>query len=405
MIIRARVVVTMDGPPIENGAVAISGDRITDVGKFSDISKRNSDREVVDVDEQALLPGLINAHSHLDYTCLRGKIPRQESFTDWIRAINAEKAELSPEDYVVSINQGFAEAKLFGTTTIANLTAFPELISQIQTPIRTWWFAELIDVRDPSRANEIADLAVETVKSAEHWGLAPHAPFTASGNLYRRCEEMARSEDVLLTTHLAESREEMTMFRDSSGPLYRFMQEIGRSMDDCGEKTPVALFSEIVRDSSTPLGMTENWIVVHLNELVDNDLDLMERSASKFSIVHCPRTHEYFGHSPFQFHKLRELGFNICLGTDSLASNDDLSLLAEMRAFQKTFPDVSPEEILKMVTINGARALRQENVLGKLRPGFLADLIAIPIARPTSAFEEIIGFDQSVNWSMIGGQI
>jgi len=405
MIIRARVVVTMDGPPIENGAVAISGDRITDVGKFSDISKRNSDREVVDVDEQALLPGLINAHSHLDYTCLRGKIPRQESFTDWIRAINAEKAELSPEDYVVSINQGFAEAKLFGTTTIANLTAFPELISQIQTPIRTWWFAELIDVRDPSRANEIADLAVETVKSAEHWGLAPHAPFTASANLYRRCEEMTRSEDVLLTTHLAESREEMTMFRDSSGPLYRFMQEIGRSMDDCGEKTPVALFSEIVRDSSTPLGMTENWIVVHLNELVDNDLDLMERSASKFSIVHCPRTHEYFGHSPFQFHKLRELGFNICLGTDSLASNDDLSLLAEMRAFQKTFPDVSPEEILKMVTINGARALRQENVLGKLRPGFLADLIAIPIARPTSAFEEIIGFDQSVNWSMIGGQI
>ena len=405
MIIRARVVVTMDGPPIENGAVAISGDRITDVGKFSDISKRNSDREVVDVDEQALLPGLINAHSHLDYTCLRGKIPRQESFTDWIRAINAEKAELSPEDYVVSINQGFAEAKLFGTTTIANLTAFPELISQIQTPIRTWWFAELIDVRDPSRANEIADLAVETVKSAEHWGLAPHAPFTASGNLYRRCEEMARSEDVLLTTHLAESREEMTMFRDSSGPLYRFMQEIGRSMDDCGEKTPVALFSEIVRDSSTPLGMTENWIVVHLNELVDNDLDLMERSASKFSIVHCPRTHEYFGHSPFQFHKLRELGFNICLGTDSLASNDDLSLLAEMRAFQKTFPDVSPEEILKMVTINGARALRQENVLGKLRPGFLADLIAIPIARSTSAFEEITAFDQPVNWSMINGQV
>jgi len=163
--------------------------------------------------------------------------------------------------------------------------------------------------------------------------------------------------------------------------------------------------SEIARDSSTSLGMTENWIVVHVNELVDNDLDLLERSASKFSIVHCPRTHEYFGHSPFQFHKLRELGFNICLGTDSLASNDDLSLLAEMRAFQKTFPDVSPEEILKMVTINGARALRQENVLGKLRPGFLADLIAIPIARPTSAFEEIIGFDQSVNWSMIGGQI
>ena len=158
MIIRARVVVTMDGPPIENGAVAISGDRIDDVGKFSEISKRYSGEEVVDLGEQALLPGLINAHCHLDYTCLRGKIPRQKSFTDWIRAINAEKAKLSPDDYIASINEGFAEAKRFGTTTIANLTAFPELISQIQAPIRTWWFAELIDVRNPERANEVVDL-------------------------------------------------------------------------------------------------------------------------------------------------------------------------------------------------------------------------------------------------------
>ena len=104
MIIRARVVVTMDGPSIENGAVAISGDRIDDVGRFSDISRRYSGQVVVDLSEQALLPGLINTHCHLDYTCLRGKITLQASFTDWIRAINAEKAKLSPEDYVASIN-------------------------------------------------------------------------------------------------------------------------------------------------------------------------------------------------------------------------------------------------------------------------------------------------------------
>src|SRR5205085_4323031 len=179
MIIRARVVVTMDGPPIDNGAVVVSGDRIVDVGKFFEISKQYSTEEVVDLGEQALLPGLINAHCHLDYTCLRGKIPRQKSFTDWIRAINAEKANLSPEDYLASIQKGFAEAKGFGTTTIANLTAFPELISRIEPLIRTWWFAELIDVRDPSRANKIVDVAVQQLKLTEHWGLAPHAPFTA----------------------------------------------------------------------------------------------------------------------------------------------------------------------------------------------------------------------------------
>src|SRR5947208_4727104 len=132
MIIRARTVVTMDGAPIENGAVAVSENQIADVGKFDEIRARNAG-EIVDLGEHALLPGLINAHCHLDYTCLRGKISRQKSFTDWIRAINAEKAKLSPNDYVASINEGFEEAKRFGTTAIANLTAFPELVSQIQS--------------------------------------------------------------------------------------------------------------------------------------------------------------------------------------------------------------------------------------------------------------------------------
>src|SRR6266550_246164 len=133
MIVRARTVVTMDGPPIENGAVAVSGNRIIDVGRFDDIKTRNAGN-IFDLGEQVLLPGLINAHCHLDYTCLRGKIPPKKSFTEWIRAINADKATLAPKDYVRSINDGFAEATRFGTTTIANLTAFPELVSRIQAP-------------------------------------------------------------------------------------------------------------------------------------------------------------------------------------------------------------------------------------------------------------------------------
>ena len=405
MIIRAGTVVTMDGLPIDNGAVAVSGSRITNVGKFSDISATNSGEQIVDLGEQALLPGLINAHCHLDYTCLRGKIPPPKSFTEWIRAINAEKANLSPENYIGSINDGFAEAARFGTTTIANLTAFPELASRIQAPIRAWWFAELIDVRDPSRANEIVDAAVETLKSAEHWGLAPHAPFTASANLYRRCEEVARLENALLTTHLAESREEMSMFRDASGPLYDFLKEIGRNMADCGRKTPLSQLTEILRDVSTPLDMTESWMLVHLNELAKNDFDLFARSRNQFSIAHCPRSHAYFGHSPFEFETLRELGFNVCLGTDSLASNDDLSLFAEMRAFQKEFPKIPPDEIFRMVTSNPALALGKPHVLGRIGKNCWADLIAVPITGSTSVFDEIVAFDRVVSWLMINGQV
>ena len=410
MIIRAGTVVTMDTPPIENGAVAVSGSRITNVGKFSEISATNSGEQIVDLGEQALLPGLINAHCHLDYTCLRGKIPPPKSFTEWIQAINAEKANLSPENYIGSINDGFAEATRFGTTTIANLTAFPELVSRIQAPIRAWWFAELIDVRDPSRANEIVDAAVETLKSAEHWGLAPHAPFTASANLYRRCEEVARLENALLTTHLAESSEEMSMFRDASGTLYDFLKEIGRDMSDCGVQTPVARFLEILGRGGSPnrpraIEVNRPYLLVHLNELGESDFDLLGRAARKFSIVHCPRSHAYFGHSPFQFHKLRKAGLNICLGTDSLASNDDLSLFAEMRAFQKEFPKLPPDEIFRMVTLNPALALAKPHVLGRIGKNCWADLIAVPITGSTSAFEEIVAFDRVVSWLMINGQV
>jgi aminodeoxyfutalosine deaminase len=398
MIIRARTVVTMDGAPIDNGAVAISGNRIADVGKFDEITSGKAG-EIVDLGEQALLPGLINAHCHLDYTCLRGKIPPQKSFADWIRAINTEKAKLSPKDYLASINDGFAEAKECGTTTVANLTAFPELIPKISAPIRTWWFAELIDVRAPDRAGEIVELAIESLKSAHNWGLAPHALFTASKKLYRRCEEIARRNDILLTTHLAESQEEMEMFHDASGLLYEFLKSIGRPMNDCGSKTPLGLFVGASGDGALP-----NWIVAHLNELIDSDFDSLERSKTRFHVVHSPRSHDYFKHSRFPFEKLRALGFNICLGTDSLASNENLSLFAEMRAFQKEFPGVPPEEVLQMVTVNPARALRQENALGRIRRGCRADLISIPCSRTDDVFAEIIAFEQAVDWILLNGK-
>jgi aminodeoxyfutalosine deaminase len=398
MIVRARTVVTMDGAPIANGAVAVSGDRIVDVGKFDEIKTRNAG-EIVELGEQALLPGLTNAHCHLDYTCLRGKIPSPNSFADWIRAINAEKSKLSPKDYLASINKGFAEAKRFGTTAIANLTAFPELVPQTSEPIRTWWFAELIDVRSPERAKEIIDLAIESLKSAQNWGLAPHALFTASKDLYLRCGEIARHENILLTTHLAESREEMEMFRNGNGRLYDFLKSIGRPVNDCGNQTPLEVFLGTTDNCALP-----NWIVTHLNELTESDFDSLERSKRQFHVLHSPRSHHYFGHSRFPFERLRALGFNICLGTDSLASNNDLSLFAEMRAFQRSESGISPDEILNMVTVNPAMALHQQNTLGRIRPGFRADLIAIPCSGGRDVFDEIIAFEEPIDWMLVDGK-
>jgi cytosine/adenosine deaminase-related metal-dependent hydrolase len=373
MIIRSRFVVTMDGPPIEDGAVVFSDGRIQDVGPAGDVKARHTG-EIRDLGDFALLPGLINAHCHLDYTCLRGRLPPpRHAFADWIRAINAAKADLTPADYVASIKQGFAEAQRFGTVAMANLTAFPELIPRAQPLLRTTWFAELIDVRDQEGAVALVERSLKSLEPVEHAGLCPHAPFTASRELYQLCARAALDRGLCLTTHLAESRDEMAMFRDASGPLYDFMRGIGRDMDDCGDRTPLAHFLSMA-DASQP------WLITHLNELSEGDFQLLAQMQTRFDVVHCPRSHGYFGHAAFPYARLRSLGFNVALGTDSLASNDDLNLFAEMRRFRETFPEVASEEILALTTRNAALALGWADVLGRLAQGYSSDMVAVPFA-------------------------
>jgi cytosine/adenosine deaminase-related metal-dependent hydrolase len=198
----------------------------------------------------------------------------------------------------------------------------------------------------------------------------------------------------------------MEMFRDAAGQLYDFMKEFGRDMSDCGQQPPLTHFLTM-RDSSAALRSARNdkeWIVAHLNELTESDFDLLTRSTPKFHIAHCPRSHRYFGHPPFRFRKLRALGFNICLGTDSLASSEDLSSFAEMRHFQKSGPGISPEQILSMVTSNAALALGKPHLLGRLRAGYWADMVAIPFSGlGENVFEEIMAWDAAVTMSMVNG--
>ncbi len=347
-----------------------------------------------------MLPGLINAHCHLDYTTLRGKIASQNSFADWIRAINAEKAKLSEQDYIDSIKAGFAQAVRFGTTAIANLTAFPNLAGAIDEPIRTWWFGELIDVRNPDRADQIVDDAAASLRSKKRWGLAPHAPFTASPRLYARCVEIARNENVRLTTHLSESLEEMQMSLNRRGPLLEFLTSIGADLFEHDGETPTRHLSRVCR-------MDDRWILAHLNSVLEGDLTALAGEETKPHVVHCPRSHNYFRHEPFELELFRKIqfNFNVCLGTDSLASNPDLSLFGEMRELLRKHPSVSPREALEMVTINGATALGQSNALGCLAPGAYADVIALPIPLRGDVYENIVAFSGDVPWMMIDGAV
>ncbi len=233
------------------------------------------------------------------------------------------------------------------------------------------------------------------------FGLSPHAPYTASNQLYQLADECAALMPMPLTTHVAESSEEFAMFRHGRGAMYEFMAGLKRPMHDCGRLTPFQLLWQSG-------AIDARWILAHMNELTEDDFTLLEAlpRGGGPHIVHCPGSHHYFRHSRFPFRRLHEMGINLCIGTDSLASTDSLSLLYELRRVQEYEPWLSATELLRSVTLNPARALNRSLELGRIIPGALADLIAIPFSGKISGvLEAIIAYTKPVPWMMIDGQI
>jgi len=379
-ILRAPHVVPICQPPIADGMVRIEGERITAVGPYDPAQAQGA--PVLDLGAQGyevLMPGLINAHCHLDYTMMRGAIPPQDSFVGWIREINALKRRHTPEDYRAAIADGFAELRRWGTTSVCNLAAFPELLPTLPPdPIRTWWVPELIDIRTPGEATRLVEAALDALRArpGPSGGLSPHAPYTASPALYRAArkaveEAAAERPGMILTTHLAESADEEAMFRHHTGEFARFLASVGRPMDDCGHGR--SSFGEAVRRGRVGPG----WLLVHANGLDEADLRLVAESGP-WIFVHCPCSHAWFGHPPFPWRQLEAAGATILLGTDSLASNQTLNLFEELRMAQKTFPGLTSEALLRTVTSEPAAALGHRGELGVLAPGAFADLIALP---------------------------
>ncbi len=408
MILRSRLIVTMDGTPLVDGALWIVGNRIEAIGTFSELEGRTSE-PVLDLGDQVLLPGLINAHCHLDYSMMRNAISPPTSFTAWVQRINAIKRSLDSEEYLAAIARGFAELKRWGTTTVCNIEAFPELMPSLPPdPIRTWWFYEMIDIRHRITTDDVVAGALTFFKrqpqSLGGFGLNPHAPYTASQQLYHLANGCADRTEMLLTTHVAESCEELAMFMHARGPLFDFMTQLKRPMADCGETTP---FQMLWKSGA----IDANWILAHMNELTEEDFELLATLPALAPdggphIVYCPGSHRYFGHSEFPFRRLHDMGMNICVGTDSLASTDSLSLLRELRRVRQSQPWLNAESLLATVTRNSARALKRIGQLGQIIPGALADLIALPTSGTLeNVYDEIVNYERPIAWMMINGEI
>ena len=400
-LFRARHVVTMAGPVIGNGGIAVRDGEILDAGDWKRLVAEHPGALSEDLGEAILLPGLINAHCHLDYTMMRGALFEGGGFTDWIKRLNSMRRSLDQKDYLDAISGGLAELKQWGCTTVFNIESFPEVIPCLPpSPIRVWWFPEVMDIRSRLESFEALAGAIGCFDRAGErgggYGISPHAPYTVSRDLYGLASSFAAKHNLPLCTHLAESSEEMAMFRDGAGPMYGFLKSLGRPMEDCGSTTPV---QAVIGGGWLP----EGSLLVHMNELSDEDRLLLASRPGAHPVIHCPRTHRFFGRRPFDLEFLRSARIPVLLGTDSLASNRDLNMFSEMRAMQEAFPGIDPTEILEMVTVRPAAAIGRSGRLGELSPGALADFIAIPDAGGSEPVAERILANRTPPRVWVGG--
>lgn len=390
MWLRARVVWPVSCAPISDGAVCIEGNSITAVERWSDVSISGS--AVTDLGEVILMPGLVNAHCHFDYTDFAGRISPAASFAQWIRHIVALKADFDDAAHWQSWLRGAAQCLARGMTTVANIETRRECLPGLwqQTPLRLRPFIEMILLR----ADSDADAALSEIlrwtnqnplPRGDRLGISPHAPYTAKPDLLRRCA--ARLADGLpMTMHLVESAEEDDMFRNARGPLYEMLADAGREMSDCG------LGSAVLHADRCGI-LNRGLIAVHCNYVDAADIDLLAKRG--VHVAHCPRSHSYFGHRPFPLDAMAKAGVNVCLGTDSLATvrggaRVELDMFAEMRQFQRAHPETAPTAIVHMATLNAARALSLQGCVGELAPQSWADLIALPFAGPLASVPDAV---------------
>ena len=409
MIIRARTVLPLSCPPIDDGAVLVTANRIRAVGPWRELQSQAHHRRVVDLGEVILLPGLVNAHCHLDYTDMGGQLPAPKTFLDWIPLITAAKASWSYSDYAASWLNGAHMLLKSGTTTVADIEAMPDLLPEVwdATPLRVYSFLEMTGIKSRRDPSEILHEAVDKLESLahqrNHLGLSPHAPYSTRPELLQLAGRLAKKRRWRISTHVAESEQEYDMFRHARGAMHDWLRRNDRDNSDCGLRSPV---QHLERNGL----LGDHLLAIHVNVLARGDAQLLGRRG--VHVVHCPRSHDYFRHPPFERQRLARAGANVCLGTDSLAtvrksgkSKITLDMFEEMRALADKDTTVSPEEILRMATINGARALGQSRRIGELTPRALADLIAIPYTgKKAGLYEAVLAHTGPVCAGMIDGR-
>lgn len=360
IVLLARRVLPVSSHPIDDGVVVVEKDRIAFVGAHHELPLRYRSCETVDLGEATLLPGLVNAHAHLEHSALKGLTTPGLPFTEWVKEVARIRSDLSLGDLRAGEKHG-AEALISGGTTTLADHAHPDAPS-IETPLRRFVFWEVLGAHE-GRARESMEKARQ--RTGEEGGsTSPHSLYAVHEEIL---EEILHDREDLRSIHLLESADEDIFFRGQTGPLAVYVQERGGEL--------VFPVTSPVQWLAANRALHARVLLVHGNYLNSPEIGVLRGSGA--SVIHCPGSHRFFGHKPFPMEELKNAGVNLALGTDSLASNEELSMLREMRLFGEEFPKLSESEILEAATMAGAKALGMEKDIGSIEVGKKADLIAV----------------------------
>jgi cytosine/adenosine deaminase-related metal-dependent hydrolase len=398
VIYRADWVLPVAGPPLAGGWVAVEDGRIAAVGGPP------APDGAVDLRRVAVLPALVNAHTHLELSHLHRRVPPATRLVDWVRGLlTARRSEPDPgAPAVVDAARAAITASLAaGTGLVGEVTntllAVP-LLAEAGLPARV--FHELIGF-GAADAAALAGAARARLEAAAPSGdvpvrlsLAPHAPYSVSPALFAAIAADLDAHGGRSTVHLAESPEELEFLARGTGPWRDLLEELGAWTDAWRPPaiSPVGYLAD--------LGFLEGRVAaVHATQCTGEDLDRLRALGA--CVVACPRSNQHVGVGVPPLEAFYAMDVTVALGTDSLASVDTLSVFDELAEARRLAPRVPARRLIESATVHGARALGFTDLLGTLEPGRMARLIAVRLPEAVGDVEEYLvsGVDpDAIEW-------